>query len=149
VAGLFDERDGGLITYWKTISAITDLVGAGTAARIYPLIGKERTDRQDRIIYERTDGESIQHLAGTSGVRQSILYCYCYSDTLSGADAIAEALRANTANYRGTLSGVYVYWIECTDALDDGIDEAKDKSDTHRYWVRVIFRITHAEAVGV
>jgi len=149
VAGLFDERSGGLVTYWKSKSAITSIVGEGTAARIYPLAAKERTNNQARIVYERGGGDSEQHLTGVSGVRKTIVYVYCYDSTLSGADALAEAVRTSTANYRGNMSGVFVHWVECSDAPDDGIDEAKDASDTHRYWVRVILRITHAEALGV
>ena len=149
MAGLFDERSGGLVTYWKTISAITDIVGSGSSARIYPLLAKQSVGNSARIVYERAGGESVNRLSGTSGTRYTVLHVYCYGATLSASDALAEAVRANTANYRGTLSGVYVNQIECTDALDDGIDESVDKSDTHRYWTRLILRITHDESLGL
>tara|TARA_Y100000310_G_scaffold246825_1_gene252227 strand:- start:3493 stop:3942 length:450 start_codon:yes stop_codon:yes gene_type:complete len=149
VAGLFDERSGGLVTYWKSISAITDLVGTTTSARIYPELAREKKTSGSYIVYVRHSGESVNHLVGASGVRKTVLHVYCYGTTMANADALAVAVRANSANKRGTLTGVYVHWIECTDALDSGVVPATDKSDTHLYWVRVILRITHAEAVGV
>ena len=149
MAGLFDEVTGGLVVYWRSKAAITALVGSGSAARIIPLISRKRYVGQTKIVFERGDGEAVNHLAGVSGMRHTVLYVYCYDSTLAGADAIAEAVRQNTANYRGTMSGTYVHWIECSDALDDGIDETLSATDTHHIYVRVILRITHAEALGV
>ena len=148
MAGLFDERTGGLVTYWKSISAITTLVGSGTAARIYPQLAKEKVD-PPYIVYVRGGGQSEKDLSGVTGHRLSLLYVYCFGSTLGAADALAEAVRQNTANYRGDMSGVYVRRIWCDDALDDGVDEPVDKSYSPRFWVRVIFRIAHAEAVGL
>lgn len=146
--GLFDARTGGLITYWKSISAITDLVGSGTSARIYSDNAK-RGVAEPYIEFVRVGGQSASHLAGVSGTRGTILHVYCYGATNTSADALAEAVRQNTANYRGDMSGTYVNWIECTDAPDSGYIKQEDGSDDQRYWVRVILRITHAEAVGV
>lgn len=149
MAGLFDERSGGLITYWKSISAITSLVGSTTAARIYPELAREKKAAGSYIVYMRNGGESAQHLVGVSGHRETVLHVYCFGATMADADALAEAVRSSTANYRGDMSGIYVRWISCTDSPESGVEEADDKSDTHRYWVRVILRIAHAEAVGV
>lgn len=146
--GLFDERTGGLVTYWKSKAAITALVGTGTAARIWPSKAKQGAD-VPHIVYSRVGGESAAHLAGASGARKSVVHVYCYAETQSGADALAEAVRTSTANYRGDMSGTTVMWVECTDALDDGTDAAQDASDNDKYWVRVILRISHVEALGV
>ena len=148
MAGLYDERTGGLVTYWKSISAITTLVGAGTSARIYPQRAKQKA-ALPYIEYLRGGGQSEKHHGGVSGHRLTLLYVYCYGATLAAADALAEAVRQNTANYRGDMSGVYVRRITCDDALDDGVDEPIDDSYSPKYWVRVIFRIAHAEAVGL
>ena len=148
MAGLFDERTGGLVTYWKSIAAITTLVGSGTSARIYPHRAKQKVN-PPYIEYMRGGGQSEKDLAGVTGHRLTILYVYCYGATLSAADALAEAVRQNTANYRGEMSGVYVRRIWCDDALDGGVDEPIDDSYSPKYWVRVIFRIAHAEAVGL
>ena len=148
MTGLFDERTGGLVTYWKSISAITTLVGSGTSARIYPHRAKEKA-ALPYIEYLRGGGQSERHHGGVSGMRLSLVYVYCNGATLAAADALAEAVRGNTANYRGDMSGVYVNRVYCDDALDDGVDEPIDKSYTPKYWTRVIFRIAHAEAVGV
>ena len=148
MAGLFDERTGGLVTYWKSIGAITALVGTGTAARIYPHRAKEKV-KPPYIEYLRGGGQSEKHHGGVSGHRLTLLYVYCYGATLAAADALAEAVRQNTANYRGDMSGVYVRRITCDDALDDGVDEPIDDSYSPKFWVRVIFRIAHAEAVGL
>ena len=148
MAGLYDERTGGLVTHWKSISAITTLVGSGTSARIYPQRAKQKA-ALPYIEYLRGGGQSEKHHDGVSGHRLTLLYVYCYGATLAAADALAEAVRQNTANYRGDMSGVYVRRITCDDALDDGVDEPIDDSYSPKYWVRVIFRIAHAEAVGL
>lgn len=151
MAGLFDERTGGLVTYWKTMSGITDLVGTTTSARIYPQLARQKNKRTagSYIIYVRHSGESAQHHEGVSGTRHTVLHVFCYGDTLADADALAEAVRQNTANFRGYMSGVWVNRVECTDALDDGVIESEDGKSDPEYWVRVILRITHSEDVGI
>ena len=146
--GLFDARGGDLITYWKTVSDITNLVGAGSAARMYADNAKQGA-AEPFIEFVRVGGEAESHLAGVSGTRHTILHVYCYGATNTASDALAEAVRTNTANYRGTMGGTYINWVECTDATDSGFTKQEDGSDAQRYWTRVILRITHAEALGV
>lgn len=147
--GLFDEGDGGMVTYWKSISAITDEVGAGSSARIYPEQARQKKASGSYIVYMRQGGESFQHSVGVSGTRTTDLHVFCYADTMALADTLMEAVRSNTANKRGTLSGTLVNFIVVTDAPDSGINKAEDGSDDHEYWVRVILQITHEESVGV
>ena len=54
--GLLDESDGDLITYLKSISAVTALVGSGTSARIKPDVAK-RTWALPYIVYTGAGGE--------------------------------------------------------------------------------------------
>lgn len=146
--GLFDQQNGGLITYWKSKAAITSIVGTGSACRIWPDEAKQGVS-EPYVVFEVVGGVSEQHLAGVSGVRGSVVHVYSYAATRAGADALSEAIRTSTANYRGLMSGVFVNWVEASDAPDGGIDRTQDGSNTQRYWTRLILRIAHAEALGV
>lgn len=145
--GLFDERTGGLVTYWKSVSAITSLVGTTTAARIYPDMAKQGA-ALPYIIYTRNGGEVFIHLRGSTGARTSVVHVYCCASTRAGADALAEAVKQNTQNKRDTWSGTNILWVFCTDAPDDGYDAPQDKGHQARYWTRLVFRIVHSEAGG-
>lgn len=148
--GLFDEGTGGLVTYWKSVSAITSRVGAGTSAKIAPDAAREKWTGQF-IVYTRGPGGNIHgHLTGTTGARQSIVHVYCWADSRTDADALCEAIKVNTQNasMRGVHGGIIVNWVFVDDPPDDGYDKPVDGSDTKKFWTRVVLRITHSESGG-
>lgn len=138
-----------MVTYWKAAISITEKVGSGSSARIYPEVARQKKPDGSYIVYMRQGGESIQHSVGASGTRVTDLHVFCYGDTMADADALMEAVRTKTQNFRGTLSGTYVNFIVVTDAPDSGVNESETAEDDHEYWARVILQITHDEAVGV
>lgn len=152
--GLFDEKTGGLIVYWRTVSAITDIVGTGDNARIWPhkaRQGRGSSDpgKLDHVTFVRNGGHVFTDLSGSTGARTTILHVYAWSSTPTGAETLAEAIKNNTANTtttRTTLSGTVVHWIFCSDAPDDGVELVESGGDNYaRYWVRHVFRIVHGE----
>ena len=147
MAGLFDERTGGLVTYWKTVSAITDLVGATTSARIWPDQAKQG-QATPFIVYTRGPGGVVfRHLGGPTGARTSVLHVYCWGDTRSAADGLAEAVKDSMESgfARNTWAGTYVNACFVDDATDDGHDPPIDGSDDKKYWSRLVLRIVHSE----
>jgi hypothetical protein len=148
VAGLFDKQSGGLVTFWKSKTAITDLVGAASSAKIWPNRAPEGS-ALPYIVYTRGTGGIVhQYLGGYSGARQSIVHVYCYGATNTAADALCEAVKQNTrdGNMRGTWAGVYVNWVYIDEPPDDEVDDPVDKSDTKKYWTRLVLRIVHSES---
>jgi hypothetical protein len=89
-----------------------------------------------------------RHLAGMSGVRQSLVHVYCWGDTRAAADGLAEAVKQQSQGtaMRGTQSGVYVNYVFVDDPQDDGYDAPIDGSDSKKYWSRLVLRIVHAES---
>lgn len=145
--GLFDEQTGGLVTYWKSVSAITALVGASDAARIHPHKSAQG-GVTPRITYERAATRSATHLRGHSGYRVSVIHVRCFGSTLAAADALAEAVKVNTQNQRGTWSGTTINWVFCSDGFDDEAEQRKPGSDEKDFVVRLVLRIGHSEAGG-
>jgi len=145
--GLFDERTGGLVTYWKSVSAITALVGSADDARIHPHMSAQGA-AAPRITYERAATRSATHLRGHSGFRVSVVHVRCYGSTLATADALAEAVKVNTQNQRGTWSGTTINHVFCSDGFDDEAFQRKPASDEKDFVVRLVLRIGHSEAGG-
>lgn len=145
--GLLDESDGDLITYLKSISAVTALVGSGTSARIKPDVAK-RTWALPYIVYTGAGGESPKYLEGISGLRNQEVQITCYASTRSGADSLAEAVKVNTQRQSATTwNSTYIDHVNCS-ALYSGFDVAQDGSDVERYWTRLNLTILHQEAVS-
>jgi hypothetical protein len=143
--GLFDERTGGLVSYWKSVPAITSRVGAGVDAKIAPDAPKEKWSGQF-LVYTRGPGGTVhRHLGGSSGVRTSIVHVYCYGDTRADADALAEDVKVRTQNQRGLWGNTYVQYVFIDDPPDDGSDSPIDGSQKVRFWTRVVMRIMHSE----
>jgi hypothetical protein len=138
-----DEITGDLVTYWKTVPGITSLVGTTTSARIFPDIAKQGT-ASPFIVYEEAQGsESYRDLTATTNKQGTVLHVYCYAVTRSGANALADAVRTGTENYRGTMGTATVNDSRLV-GFDSGVDVSQDGSDQRRYWTRLIFEIVHS-----
>ena len=136
-----------LKTYLKTKSAVTDLIGAGTAARIYPHTAKQGV-ALPYIVYEIFQGESYEHLGGISGLAENRIQIDCFAATSEGAYALAEAVRlAPVQMFRGTMGSTAV-----TVSSDDGYEsgyEPPEKGGTQKlYFVSRDYFITYAEATA-
>jgi hypothetical protein len=142
--GLLDASTGDLVTYLKTRTGITALVGATTSARIYPDIAKQKASLP-HLVYTVSGGDSFRHLRGDSGIRRTVLQVFAYAATRAGADALAEQVRQSLANYRGTWSDTRVH--DCRTAAPplSGYDPAEDASDQAKYWTMVVFDLFHNE----
>lgn len=138
-----DAKTGDLITYWKTQSGITSIVGSGSSARIYPELAREPADKPFVVFSSATGGVSPRNLSGGCPVRFAEVNVWAYGATKAAADALAEAVRQATENYRGTMGTAFVY-DAAAGAPDSGVDLPQDASDAKRYWTRIPFTIVHA-----
>ncbi len=140
--GLFDEDDGDLITYWKTQTGITDLVGTGNNAKIWPDV--ERQGKTPPLIYFVTSGGDVfQRLGGTDSGQVTLCHTYCVGTTPSQANQLVLAVRSSTVDYRGTLGSTRIMRVRCTDPPDGGYEAILDGSDKKYWWRRIILRISH------
>ena len=92
-----------LRTYLKTKTAITDLVGTTTAARIY--IHEAKQDAAlPFIVLHGFEGISEEWLSGIVGNCTTRVQVDCYASTRPGAYALAEAVRlAPLQMFRGAI----------------------------------------------
>lgn len=150
--GLFDEKTGGLVVFWKSQVAITSRVGSGINAKIAPDVASELWTTGQFVVYTRGPGGNVfRHLTGCTGGRLSIVHVYCWGDTRADADALAEAVKVTTQNSmaRNLYSGnIYVNSVFVDDPPDDGYDKPTDGSAKSKYWTRVVLRIMHSESGG-
>jgi len=142
--GMFDASTGDLVTYLKTQSGVTALVGAATSARIYPVYAKEKA-ALPYLIYAQNGGESFRHLGGGSGARRTVLQVFAYAATQSGADELAEQSRQSLANHRGAMGSSNVLDCQQIGTAITSFDEAEDASDSRRYWTMIVFDLYHNE----
>jgi hypothetical protein len=142
--GLLDASTGDLVTYLKTRTGITALVGATTSARIYPDVAKQGA-ALPHLVYTVSGGDSYRHLGGGSGLRRTVLQVYAFAATRAGADALAEQVRLALANFRGTWTDSTIYDCETAAPPVNGYDEAEDASDQAKYWSMYVFDLFHNE----
>lgn len=141
--GLFDASSGGLVTYWKTKTGITDLVGTATNARMWPDAAKQGADAP-YIVFVRGGGNVNQRLAASADSGgTTILHVYCVGATAAQAATLAEAVSDNTVDYRGSMSGTRIMYVKLVDSPDSGFETPWDGTDQKRFWTRVVLRIAH------
>lgn len=151
MAGLLNEQTGGLVSYWKTVSAITSRVGSGASARIARDAARQKWTSDSFIVYTRgTGGDVYRHLTGTAGVRTTIVHVYCWGDSANDADELSEAVKIamQSGFSRTTWDGTFINRCVIDDTPDDGYDAPIDGSDNKKHWSRVVLRITHTEGGG-
>lgn len=141
--GFFDETSGGLITQWKTASAITDLVGTGNAAKIWPQVARQGAV-PPYVTFTRADGRPIIDLGGPVGARLTVLHVYCWGITATQADTLADAVKDATEDLRGTYSGTIVHRVEA-ESIDDGYEQREPAAGYLNFWVRLVVRLVHSE----
>lgn len=133
----------GLLTYLKTVPAITDIVGAGANARIRP--GRlSRPDVFPAIRYAFISGGSVAHLTGGSGIAQPLLQVDCYATTYGPANALAEKVRLALQSYRGLMGSDFVNGIILVNRREF-YEDPVDASDAGKHRVLLEFTVAHVE----
>lgn len=140
--GLFEERTGDLITYWKSVGAITTLVGSGSSAKIWPDAAAEGYDAPF-IYFIRNGGVRHRRLAGHNGGRLTVVHVYCWGRTSTEADTLAAAIENNTVDYRGTMGSTRIMYVYQDDVPESGYEPIEPDSDKKRFWRRVTLRFVH------
>jgi hypothetical protein len=138
-------------TLLLTLSAVTDLVGTGDAARIRPdKLDQADDDSLQAIIVEVDSEEPALGLDGKGGRVYADVTLRCRARQKSQARAVADAVRTNgtdpgtgLAGYNGTVNGHTLdAWLEDTQT---SFTPADDGSDEGFYDVFCSYRLTFEE----
>lgn len=136
-------------TYLKTITAITNRVGSGSDARIYPDRIREGAAMPAIAYVEGGGGHSFEHLGGISGLAETVMHVYTYGSSRTEANDLAEVVRlAPLQGFDGTMGSTAVRAVSASGHRDTGFDTPRHASDRPRYWTRRIYNIHHAEATS-
>lgn len=129
-----------LITWMKTRSAITSLVGASTGARIYPERPKQNA-QLPYLVISQNGGRAVPHLAGRSKLKETAFEIFAVGDTRAQADALSTAVDDEMTPDNKTMGTTFVTEIVQEMHRDAGDDLPIDGSDRTRYWARSSYRL--------
>lgn len=137
-----------LITYLKTISAVTTLVGAGTSARIYSHASKQGV-ALPYIVFEVYEGTSSEHLGGISGLASNRIEIWTYESTSAKAYTLAEAVRLAPLQMlnHSTVGSTYVHGVNSNGSYRRGFDPPVKGSNQKRYWISRDYIFHYTEAI--
>jgi hypothetical protein len=128
-----------LITWLKTRTAITALIGSSTGARIYPERPKQNAARP-YLVVTQSGGQAFTNLAGRSRIKTAIYDFIAVGDSRYDADNLASVLHAELTPADKTMGAFYVTDTVCDLDRDAGDDLPQDGSDFTRYWARSNYR---------
>lgn len=131
--------------YLKTKTSVTDMIGSGVAARIYPDDPKQGA-ALPYIVYEVFEGESYQHLEGISGLATARIQVDAYGTTRDQAYTLAENIRlAPLAAYRGQFGDTFCHSEHGRASYDMGHDRPIKGDNKRRYWFSRDYIVTYSE----
>lgn len=141
-----------LITYLRTISGVTGIVGTSTAARIYNQDGVPQgllnttgagLDRGAICLVKQTD-ENIYSLAGDSALNVGSFAFTCFATTPTLRNALAQALydALTASDAPATAIGTgYITDAVCTNRASDADYPASDGTDQRLYASQSAWRL--------
>lgn len=97
-----------MVTYIKTLSAITDIIGTGDAARIY-YQKLPNAPTLPAIVYNRISSPRSRTHDGDSNLSNPRIQYSMWSETDTGVMALAEAFENAFKSFSGTAGSSTVY----------------------------------------
>lgn len=140
-----------LIGHWQADDDVTELVGEGDDARIYPSVAPEKCDLP-YVVLARLSAEQIEGLAGSAGLATTRLRIDCWAATRVEADQLGDLIRRSVQaleheQIAASVSGGL--WID-SGSIDDGPTDLTsppvDGSDEWEYCSRHDASVIHAVA---
>lgn len=134
-----------LITYLKTLSAVTSLIGSGTSARIYQHDAKEGV-QLPYVVVSVTSGLSAVHLATASGIAMNRVTITCYADNETDSYNLNSVIRRGPLlGYRGVMGTGYCNGVADDGGYESGYDPPIPGANDKRYWTMQHYQIWHKE----
>jgi hypothetical protein len=108
-----------LVTYLKSIGEITDLIGTGDGARIYPLALPQKPD-YPAVTYQVISSPRHHDM----DVAYPRIQYTTFTRTYGQAKELAGILRLHLQRFKGMLSGVHIKQIQYINAVEFYQDDA-------------------------
>lgn len=131
-----------LITYLKSKSGITALVGSSTGARIYPDKPKQAVARP-LVVVSQAGGMTPRPLSGAAGIQASTFDVESHADTRAGADALSTAIHTEMTADNKIMGATFVTEVVTDLHRDAGDYLPIDGSDKSVYWCQSRYTLWH------
>lgn len=104
------DLGSGLFSWIKTVSAITDVIGAGADCQFYP-VAVLGTKTPPLIVYEEQRDTAVTTHTNPSSLASSRVSFSCMAVDPAHAGALAELLRIALSNFSGAMGSVQVQGV--------------------------------------
>ena len=132
-----------LLTYLKTVSAVTNIVGSGSAARIYPDAIKEGAARPCVVFQRSTSGE-MSGIGGGLGLYRTQFEIYSFAATRAAADELDEIIYDNLQGGNRTLGSTIATEVYVGESdRSSGADSPVHGTDQYDYYALTRYTIWH------
>ena len=129
-----------IVTKVLATSAITALIGSGSAARIYPLVIPQ-TAALPALAYQKISSPKEQSHSGSSHLCRSRFQFTCVATDYAAVKSLATAVKNCWNSFRGTVSSVRIDGC----AIDNDTDSALERQAAVSPVVRIDVLIWHYE----
>jgi hypothetical protein len=137
-----------IITYLKTKSAITSLVGAGNDSRIYLDYPKQGV-ALPYIVLEVFEGTSAENIATISGIANNRIQISAYAASAAACYSLAELIRlAPLQMYRGMMGTLFCNGVTSDNSYRRGYDPASAGANDERFWIARDYFFDYVEATS-
>lgn len=133
------------VTYVKSVSALTTLLGSGSACRVYPDQLKQGCS-MPALVFSESGGESVDHFTGSAGLCRTVLHTWAYGATRRAANELDETLRVAIGNQSKTMGSTLCTEVHVSSHRDTGTEGTDDATDAYRYFTHRVYDVWHVEA---
>lgn len=140
MADFLDELTGDFVIHLRSLVGVANLVGADTAARIFPDMARQGA-ALPHIVYTQATGNALKSHAGRTGCRELTLHVYCHAATQPGARELANLVEPYWLDTEGLIGNGTKIHVCNGSIVDSGVEPAANSSDVKKFWVRLVLRM--------
>lgn len=134
-----------LATYVEAQSGITDILGA-TDTKFYPQIAKGGVSLPYTIYYRPANRRNPSN-SGSSGLKTTTIRMVHFAKTYGGADALAEAFRAELDGFpRGSWGSTFIHQCRLDDE-SDSLEPLEFAQNDAPHFISQEYAVTYKETV--
>ncbi len=130
-----------MVTRLKATEAVTNIVGAGKSARIWPL-RRNQGSVLPAIVFDQVGGYRSNHTTGTSTTAESRFRVHCLASSYDGAHALSDAVEGALSGWNDSAGGSGVWHLEM--GPQDGPDETTPGQDAAEFAVVQDYLVWHS-----
>jgi hypothetical protein len=137
-----------LCSYILTRTAVTNLIGTGSNARLYAIVLPETCDLASgaAATYEIISSSETELISNRAGIVQSRVQITSFAQTHAAAMALARAIKnSGIATLKGVNSGVDFRGVMIEDGIKCFAEQPTDGSDTWRFVAEFDLKVSYLE----